>query len=152
MPIDDALENIEVLETTEEAIRNYKTFNEIWDLEIKHLAMKCAKGAGLIRKLELAQNSDTDDEIKKINSEIEAYGKKDWMSVWYISQMICSVEHDMADGRDPKLRISGPRGTLNSESFYEGLKLNEIDEQEIHNYRKLGSLLNDAMNLPYITH
>jgi len=122
---------------------NLQLFEKFWDTEVKPLADKCAEGANLIGELEKATTEAEKEEIKK---QMRQHNKKDWYSIWYISQMIFYVEHDLADGRNPGVRMLQVQRTLNSEDYYKNVFKGEMCE-EAKNYQALGQKLNKALEL-----
>lgn len=118
-------------------------FTKYWDKEVKPLALKCCEGAELIGELEKATTQEEKEAIKK---KMDSHGKKDWLAPWHISQMIFYVEHDLADGRNPGLRMFQVKGCLNSESYYNDVFKGQ-DCEEMRNYRDLGKKLDEALNL-----
>ena len=118
-------------------------FKEYWDKEVKPLADKCTAGVQLLSQLEKAT---TYREKKVIKKQIDTCGKKDWFAPFYISKMVFSVEHDLADGRTPSLGMSQVRSCLNSEDYYKKV-FNGKTCEESQNYRALGKKLNKAVKL-----
>ncbi len=116
-------------------------FTKFWDTEVKPLAAKCANGAQLIDQFEKAT---IEAEKEAIQKQMETYGKKDWLAPWYISQMMFYVEHDLADGRNPGIRMLQVRNCLNSEDYYKDVFKGETCE-EAQNYRALGQKLEVAL-------
>ena len=73
-------------------------------------------------------------------------GIKDWHALWYISQMMFYVEHDLADNRPPGIRMLQVHGCLNDEDYYRNVFQGQENE-EAKNYRELGRKLNRALDL-----
>jgi len=120
-----------------------KEFDRFWEAEIKPLAYKCTKGSELIAKL--SQTRD-EEEICRIKDKLNDYGRKDWMTACKIGQMVFYVEHDLADGRSPRLSMFDVKSVLTSDDYYTDV-FNGEDCEEARNYRELGKKLIEGLEM-----
>jgi len=118
-------------------------FIQYWDNEVKPLADKCCEGAALLGQFEEAKTEAEKEAIKK---QMNSFGKKDWFAPWYISQMVFYVEHDLADDRNPGIRMLQVRDCLASEDYYKNVFKGQ-DCEEMRNYRELGQKMDAALKM-----
>lgn len=86
-------------------------FEKVWDDEVKALAAKCIDND----ILRILYNEDATDEDKAKLKELAA-GYKDVLAMQHISHLIWRIEHDLADGRSPKIHIIGIMGVISEKN------------------------------------
>lgn len=59
-----------------------------------------------------------DKEVKPLAQDVVLTCKTDPYVSYYVSQMIFYIEHDLADSRDPRIRLEPCMGTLNDVGYY----------------------------------
>ena len=78
--------------------------------------------------------------MKELHKKIET---RDKLSQYYLGQMVFYVEHDLADGRDPRHRILQCMGVFRTPSYQNIKELVDIKEDII----KAGELLSKFFNM-----
>ena len=108
-----------------------KTFSKIWNTEVKQLAEACVTENELIRLMSQSEGYEpTKAEKEYLQSLSGKY--KDIYGMYCISDMICKVEHALADGRiaGAELVIAQVYEVLNRPSYFQNVFLsNENDEE-----------------------
>ena len=70
----------------------------------------------------------------------------DTHSKYYISESVFYIEHDLADGRNPALRVQPVSCVLNLEKFYAGI-YKAAPEETVKKLRALGETAKKLMEL-----
>lgn len=106
-------------------------FADIWDSEVKQLAVACVAEPKLVELMSRGEDYEPNEEEKEYLSSIK--GKyKDRYGMFYISDMIWQVEHSLADGRDylAELAVSEVYDVLDRPSYFQNVfKGNEDDDE-----------------------
>jgi hypothetical protein len=89
-----------------------------------------------------------DGTVKKAAEEVVEKCPTDKLVAYFVSQMIFYVEHDLADGRAPQLRLYPCVGTLNDESYYSHIHAN-TPKEEVDKLLNLGKLLKELLKSNY---
>lgn len=98
-----------------------KEFAKLWDNEIKPLI----------------------DEHIKLNEEPDT---RDSYGCDVLIQMGTGVEHDLADGRNPIVKILQVNGRLNDEEYYQNVH-NNIEDDETKSLRKIGQKIREGFDI-----
>ena len=80
--------------------------------------------------------------VKPKAEEVFKTCKTDALVPRYVSQMAFYIEHDLADDRDPHLRLYPCVGCLNDEHYYERVH-KDTDKAEVEKLREFGKLLKE---------
>lgn len=106
-------------------------FSEIWDTEVKQLAINCIAEPRLVEIMGRGEEADlTEEENEYLDSVVKNY--KDIYGMYYISHMIWQVEHSLADGRDAmaSLAVFEIYTVLDQPSYFQDVfKGDENDEE-----------------------
>jgi len=86
-----------------------------------------------------------DEKLKPKLAEVLKREDLDGASKFYLSQAAWYVEHDLADGRSPKIRLLQAQGTLNDQSFYDNVIKDNIELEEA--LREVATLIGELMGL-----
>ena len=91
-----------------------------------------------------------DNEIKPLVDEhIKLNGKpgiRDNYGCDVLIQMGAGVEHDLADGRNPVVKILQVNGCLNDEEYYQNAH-NNIEDDETKSLRKIGQKVKEGFDI-----
>jgi hypothetical protein len=91
-----------------------------------------------------SDKSEQESLTEKEKQEAKEISKKyvDATGMWYISQMIWSVEHDLADKRNAaSICVLQVRDTLKSESYWTNVWINQGKDLESEEAKNLKNLL-----------
>jgi hypothetical protein len=89
---------------------------------------------------EFAKEWDT--RVRALASDTASTCRTDPAATYYIGQMIFYVEHDLADDRDPTLRLEPCTSTLNDEGYYASVH-KSTPAAEVSRLRDLGRVLKE---------
>ncbi len=90
-----------------------------------------------------------DETVKPAAKEVYDKCKADHLVTYYVGEMLFYVEHDLADGRDPHLRLYPVVGTLTDENYYKNVQEGLSTPAEIDLLRNLGKLLRELEKKEY---
>lgn len=122
-------------------------FSEKWITETRDLAIKCVNNRfiELINKGENGTITDTEGkEVKALSDTIkDAYG------MWYISEMIWRVNHELGGRFEVKAELSAHEvyNTISKESYWTNVFDNKLDTEEAININNLKNSLAELVNL-----
>lgn len=78
----------------------------------------------------------------KLNELLEKFDKVDKLSQYYLSQAMWYVEHDLADGRDPRHRLLQCWDVFKEESFRDIKEFTEFKDLIKESADMIGTYLN----------
>ena len=81
----------------------------------------------------------------KILTESHILGIVDFMAIHYISEMMYGIEHDIAEFRNPAIRMTQVYGNLSDKVYYDMYKNDECEEAK--NYKELANKLEHAFEI-----
>jgi hypothetical protein len=90
-----------------------------------------------------------DETVKPVVKDVVETCKTDLLATHHIGQMYFYIEHDLADDRDPHLRLYPCVGTLTDEGYYKKVHENLSTPEEIAKLRNLGKLLRELESKEY---
>lgn len=89
-----------------------------------------------------------DNKVKSAAKDVCETCKTDGCLGFFVSEMVFYIEHDLADGRDPHLRLYPCVGTLNDEGYYKAVH-GSTDKAEVEKLRAFGKLLTELFNFSF---
>lgn len=120
-------------------------FSITWDAEVKKLAQDCVKEPELVRILGMPEDYKlTDDEEKYLKSIEGKY--KDPYGMYYISEMIWSVEHALEDNREylAKLAVMKVYQAIISDNYLKDVFKSDKSSEE---WKRIETLSNGLVKL-----
>jgi hypothetical protein len=87
-----------------------------------------------------------DKEVKSLAQDVLLTCKSDPCATHYVGSLIFYVEHDLADGRDPRITLQPCLGTLTDDHYYATVHL-KTPASETSKLKELGQALNRLLEL-----
>jgi hypothetical protein len=87
-----------------------------------------------------------DKEVKSLAQDVLLTCKSDPCATHYVGSLIFYVEHDLVDGRDPRIRLQPCLGTLTDDHYYATVHP-KTPASETSRLKELGQALNRLSEL-----
>lgn len=123
-------------------------FKELWQNKVWQQIKICTPEYANIRKLESGRLST--EEKDKLIAEIREKDYKDIEGQYYIGELVCVVEHALADNRKNLnfvQHMMQVHGCLNDDSYWTNVFENDFSSNEAKELLKLKGLINELYKL-----